>query len=274
MSLQNTLLRLPRGGPEQRAIAAGEIDAVIDYASSNVVLLPAARRALHGRSSHASIANGLLAALPRKDHLALLAGLEPVTLTCGTVLYQPGEPIEHVFFPIDCLVSLLTAVDLEGRHATEVGMVGREGMVGVPLALGIDVSPVRALVQGTGTALRMDAARFRQEFERCLPLQHELFRYTHAKLAMARQTVACNRFHALETRLARRLLMTGDRVRSDEFTLTQAFLGDMLGVLRAAVNRAAGALRERGLISYRRGKVRILDRAGLEAASCRCDARV
>jgi PAS domain S-box-containing protein len=218
------------------------------------------------------IANNLLAALPRKDYLALLDGLEPVTLTYGTVLYEPDEPITHVFFPVDCLVSLLTTV--EGRQAMEVGLVGREGMVGISLALGMDVSSVRALVQGSGTAMRMKAARFHKGFEHCLPLQRELYRYTYAKLAMARQTVACNRFHAIEARLARWLLMTADRVLSDEFVLTQAFLGDMLGVLRAAVNRAAGPLQQRNLIRYRRGKITILDRKGLEAVSCRCYTRI
>jgi len=280
MSLQNVLSRLPKGGPEQRAIEAGEIDAIIDRASSNVILLPAARRALRGLSSDARrglssdapIANGVLAALPRKDYLALLDGLEPVALTYGTVLYEPGELIAHVFFPVDCLVSLLTAV--EGHPATEVGMVGREGIVGITLALGMDVSSIRALVQGTGTAMRMNAARFRREFERSLPLQRGLYRYANAKLALARQTVACNQFHAVEPRLARWLLMTSDRLASDEFILTQRLLADILGVLRAAVSRAAGSLQQRRLIRYRRGKIRILDRQGLEAASCRCYTRI
>jgi CRP-like cAMP-binding protein len=143
-------------------------------------------------------------------------------------------------------------------------------MVGVSLALGMDISSVRALVQRTGTAMRMEAARFRKELRKSLALQHELHRYAHAMLAQARQTAACNRFHPVEARFACSLLMTRDRVRSDQFLLTQEFLADMLGVRRVAVNRAASALQQRKLISYSRGKMRILDRKGLKAASCGC----
>jgi CRP-like cAMP-binding protein len=214
------------------------------------------------------IANSLLAALPRKDCQGLLAGLEPVALNYGEVLFEPGEPIRHVYFPNDSLVSLLTTV--EGHEALEVGLVGREGMVGISLALGMDVSSVRALVQGSGTAMRMESARFHKEFPQCPALQRELYRFAHAMLVQARQTAACNRFHVVEARLARWLLMTRDRVRSDQFLLTQAFLADMLGVRRVAVTKAAGALQQRRLISYCRGKIRILDRKGLEAASCKC----
>jgi CRP-like cAMP-binding protein len=163
---------------------------------------------------------------------------------------------------------LLTTV--EGHHALEVGLVGREGMVGVSLALGMDVASVRALVQGTGTAMRMSAERFRKEFRKSLPLQGELHRYAHAKLSEARQTAACNRFHAVEARVARWLLMTRDRLGSDEFLLTQEFLADLLGVRRVGVSMAAGALQRRNLISYARGKIAILDRKGLQAASCGC----
>jgi len=215
-----------------------------------------------------SIANSLLAALPRKDYQRLLAGLEPVTLTFGEVLYEPGEPIRHVYFPNDSLVSLLTTV--EDHEALEVGLVGREGMVGISLALGIDVASVRALVQGTGTALRMKTARFHKEFRQSGPLQRELYRYTHAKLAQARQTAACNRFHVVEARLARWLLMTRDRLQSNDFRLTQELLSHMLGVQREGVTRAAGQLQKRKLIEYSRGNIRIVDRRGLEAASCSC----
>jgi CRP-like cAMP-binding protein len=214
------------------------------------------------------VANNLLAALPRKNYRRLLAGLEPITLTFGEVLYEPGQPIRHIYFPNDSLVSLLTLVD--GHLALEVGLVGREGMVGIPLVLGIGVSSVRALVQGSGTAMRMTSGSFRREFRQSPPLQRELHRYTHELMAQVTQTAACNRFHVVEARLARWLLMTRDRVRLDQFRLTQEFLAHMLGVRRVGVTKAAGALQQRDLISYSRGNISILDRKGLEAASCRC----
>jgi PAS domain S-box-containing protein len=216
----------------------------------------------------AAIANKLLAALPRKDYQKLVGGFEEVTLTYGEILYEPGDPIRHVYFPNDALVSLLTTV--EGHQALEVGLAGREGMVGISAALGVEVASVRALVQATGTALKMNAVRFRKEFRKSLPLQSELHRFINAKLAQARQTAACNRFHVVEARLARWLLMTRDRLRSDQFLLTQDFLADMLGVRRVGVSLAAGALQKRKLIGYSRGKIKILDRKGLEAASCSC----
>jgi CRP-like cAMP-binding protein len=240
--------------------------------SLNNISEPRREERSHGPRRRAAkggpIANSLLAALPRKEYQRLCAGLEAVTLTYGEVLFEPGEPIRHVYFPNDSLVSLLTTV--EGHQALEVGLVGREGMVGITLALGADLASVRALVQGTGTAMRMNAERFRKELRRSLPLQREVQRFTHEKLAQARQTAACNRFHVVEARLARWLLMTRDRLGSDQFFLTQALLADMLGVRRVGVSAAARALQQRKLIRYNRGTIRILDRKGLEAASCRC----
>lgn len=214
------------------------------------------------------VANSLLAALPRAEYQRLLAGLEPVELAFGEVLYQPGEPIRHTYFPNDCLVSLLAVV--EGRTVLEVGLVGSEGMVGIPLALGIGVSPIRALVQRTGTAMRMESARFGREFSRNPSLRRDLFHYTHELMAQATQTAVCSRFHLLEARLARSLLMTRDRMQSNDFRLTHEFLAHMLGVRRVGVTKAAGTLQQRKLISYSRGGIRILDGKGLEAASCRC----
>ena len=214
------------------------------------------------------ISNSVLAALPRPAYEALRGGLEPVQFHFGQVLYEPGQLIGQVYFPVDCLVSLLTLVD---KHsALEVGMVGREGMVGMALTLGSSVSPVRALVQGAGTALRMSAARFRREFANRPPLRRALYRYLNGLMAQITQTAVCNRFHMVEARLARWLLMTSDRVRSDEFLLTQDFLSHMLGVRRVGVTKAASALQQRNLIEYSRGKINILDHPGLEQASCAC----
>jgi len=223
-------------------------------------------------SKKASVPNSVLAALPRPAYEALRSGLEEVQLIFAEILYEPGKIIEHVYFPGNSLVSLLTLVDQ--HSALEVGMVGREGMVGMSLTLGSRVSPVRALVQGSGSAMRMKADRFRREFKRGAALQRGLYTYLNALMAQITQTAACNRFHRIEGRLARWLLMTSDRVRSDKFELTQDFLSHMLGVRRVGVTEAASALQKQKLIAYRRGHITILDHAGLEAASCPCYALV
>lgn len=214
------------------------------------------------------VVNSLLAALPRKEYQRLLAGLEPVTLTFGEILYEPGEPIRHVYFPNDSLVSLLVLVD--GPLALKIGLVGHEGMLGIPLALGFNVSDNRALVQETGTAMRMKSARFCKEFPHSPLLQRELYRYIHVLIAEAGQIAACSCFHVLEARLARLLLTTRDRERSDQFHLTHEYLAHMLGVRRVGVTEAASALQKHKLIDYSRANIRILDRKGLEAVSCQC----
>ncbi len=214
------------------------------------------------------LTNLILASLPRKTSQRLLAQLETVSLKFGQVLYEPGKAIRHVYFPIDCLVSLLTAVDK--RRTLEVGMVGNEGMAGMPFILGVGVSGVRALVQGQGGALRMAAAPFRVEFARNRPLQEALYRYNYALTAQISQTAACNRFHDAEHRLARWLLMTRDRVGRDDFSLTHAFLAHMLGLRRVGVTEAASALKQRKIINYQRGKIQILDVKRLKASSCSC----
>lgn len=213
-------------------------------------------------------ANRVLASIPPTKFKRMRNHLEPVSLKFGGVLYEPGKPIQHVYFPVDCLISLLTAVDK--RRTLEVGMVGNEGMAGMPFILGMGVSGVRAIVQGEGTALRMASAPFRIEFDRNRPLQEALFRYTYALMAQISQTAACNRFHEAEVRLARWLLMTRDRVQSDEFRLTHEFLAHMLGLRREGVTEAASELKRRKLISYTRGKIQILDLRGLKDASCSC----
>lgn len=214
------------------------------------------------------VTNSMLATLPKLHCQRLLSGLELATLDFGDVLHESGDPIQHVYFPNNCVVSLLTLV--EGERALEVGLVGREGMVGVSLALGSDVSPVRALVQGAGTAMRMKAARFRTELRRNLPLQSAVHRYANALMVQVSQTAACNRFHMAEARLARWLLMMRDRGRSSHIHLTHEFLSAMLGVRREGVTVAAGKLQAAGLIQYSRGNIKILDHQGLESASCAC----
>ncbi len=213
-------------------------------------------------------ANRVLASIPAKEYKQLQAHLEPVKLELGKVLYLPGKPIKYVYFPINCLISLLTTVDK--RRSLEVGMVGNEGMAGMPFILGMGVSGVRAIVQGAGSALRMSTPVFRVEFDRNAALQEALYRYTYALMAQISQTAACNRFHDSEARLCRWLLMTRDRVGSDQFALTHEFLGHMLGLRREGVTAAATALKQRKLINYSRGKLQILDVRGLKTASCSC----
>lgn len=217
-----------------------------------------------------AIPNVLLASLPRKTYLTLLPDLSPVSLAFGDVLYEPDRPMADVYFPGGSMVSLLTIV--EGHLALEVGMVGREGMVGAPLALGITDSPVRALVQGAGPALRMSRGRFLAAFKASPHLQRALFAYIHVLMRQIAHTAACNRFHVVEGRLARWLLMTRDRVGSGQFRMTHAFLSTMLGVRRVGVTEAASSLQRKHLIEYTRGEITILDHRGLEAACCSCYA--
>ena len=212
--------------------------------------------------------NRLLAALPRQDYQRLAKHLEPVSLAFGEVLYEPGGRIDHVYFPRRGVVSLLTVVG--AGKAAEVGVVGNEGVVGGSAALGIDVSHLRAVVQGGGTAVRIASLRLRRELRVHGLWYRELFRFTHALMGQVAQTAACNRFHRVEARLARWLLSTRDRVHSNRFYLTHQFLSLMLGVRRVGVTAAAAGLQERGLIAYRRGNIELLDSRGLEAAACEC----
>ena len=215
-----------------------------------------------------ALSNKILASIPDGDRQRLSRRLEPVSLRFGQVLYEPGRAIRYVYFPVNCLVSLLTSVDR--RRTLEVGMVGNEGMAGMPFILGVGISGVRALVQGAGQALRMASTPFRAEFERTAALQQALYRYAYALMAQISQTAACNRFHDAGERLARWLLMTRDRVGADDFALTQAFLAHMLGLRRVGVTEAASELKRRNLIAYTRGQLSILDVPGLKRASCSC----
>jgi CRP-like cAMP-binding protein len=212
--------------------------------------------------------NHLLAALPDKNLNRLLANCETVNLVFADVVCLPGDRIHHVYFPTDSFISLVAPVD--GYAGLEVGIVGTEGMFGVSLMLGVDVSPLHALVQGAGPALRMNASYFLRELANNLPLRRGLNRYIYVLISQLAQTAACTRFHVVEARLARWLSMTRDRSRSDEFYLTQEFLSHMLGVRRVGVTKAASSLQRRNLISYSRGVISVLDRNGLQAAACGC----
>lgn len=212
--------------------------------------------------------NRLLAALPAKDRKAVIARCDDVQLNFGQVLDEPGGRIGHVYFPTDSYVSLVTRA--AGEASLEVGLVGDEGMHGVSLALGIDVSPLHALVQGAGPALRLSAAAFRRECAARPTLQRAINRYLYVLMSQLAQTAACTRFHVIESRLARWLLMTQDRAHKDTFKVTHEFLAWMLGVRRVGVTAAASALQRRNLIAYTRGVVTVLNRSGLEAASCPC----
>ena len=214
------------------------------------------------------LANRVLASVPARSRDRLRAQLEPVTLRFRQVIYEPGRTIRHVYFPVDCLISLLTAVDK--RRSLEVGMVGNEGMAGMPFILGVGKSGVRAIVQGGGRALRMSSAPFLVEFNRNPPLQQALYRYTFALMTQISQTAACNRFHEADARLARWLLMTRDRVGGPEFFLTHEFLAHMLGLRREGVTQAASELKHRGVIDYSRGRLRILNERKLESSACTC----
>ena len=214
------------------------------------------------------VVNHLIDALPRKERNKMLMLCKPVDIEFGTILYEPEQPIKYAYFPLTAFISLVVTV---GDHPPlEMGLIGNEGMLGVTLALGINISPLRAVVQGSGTAMRMSASHIRRNMRDSPSLLHTFNRYLYVLMAQLAQTIACTRFHEVDARLARWLLLTHDRAHADNFHLTHQFLADMLGVQRSAVTIAAGALQKRKLIRYVRGDIKILNRRGLEDASCKC----
>lgn len=216
------------------------------------------------------VGNRLLAALPGDEYLHLLPSLEGFEPPHQYVFYEPNQIITHVYFPVSGVASLL----MLGQHgeAVEVGTVGNEGMVGIPIFLGQDATPSRALMQVPGTVLRMPVAVFRQEVMEASGSRLEVLLqyYTHALMIQMAQSVACNRLHAIEQRAARWLLTTRDRVGGTTYPLTQEFLSQMLGVRRASVSEVASTLQEEGLLTYTRGVITILDSDGMEARACVC----
>jgi CRP-like cAMP-binding protein len=212
--------------------------------------------------------NRLLEALPDRQSQRVLRECKAVELKFGEILYQPNARISDVYFPVDSFISLMIPVDSTGN--LEVASVGNEGMLGSPLVLGVNVSPLRALVQGEGLAWRMSAVAFSRELGRSAALRDGMHRYLQVRMCQLAQAAACTRFHLVEQRLARSLLMTQDRAHSSEFHATHEDLAYMLGVRRVGVTKAANALQTRRLIHYHRGEISILDRLGMEAAACDC----
>jgi len=222
----------------------------------------------NGQNSNHS-GNRLLQALPVAEKDRLRSKLTPMSLSMKTVLFEPGQEISAVHFPVDGVISLVTS--LEDGAIVEVATVGNEGIVGVPLVHGGSLA-VRAISQVPGDTLRMDASAFMAEFERPGPFRDLVENYLQALFGQISQAAACNRLHSNEERLSRWLLMSHDRVGTDTFPITHEFLGQMLGSRRATVTLSAGILQAAGLIRYHRGRVTILDREGLEAVSCECYA--
>lgn len=214
------------------------------------------------------VGNWLLDALPKEDYKRLLTDLQPVSFELGEIVYESGAQMDYVFFPTSSHVSLLYTM-INGVTA-EMGLVGNEGVVGIALFMGGTTTPNRAVVQGGGAALRLKANALHKEFALGGDFQHLLLRYTQGLITQISQTAVCNRLHSVEQRLCRWLLMTHDRVHSDQLEMTQEFISNMLGVRREGVTHAARNLQDKKLISYVRGHIKILDRAKLEAEVCEC----
>ncbi len=216
--------------------------------------------------------NHVLAALPAADYERLVPYLEPVPMQLGSALYESGSAQGYVYFPINSIVSLLYV--MEDGSSAEIAVVGREGVVGIALFMGGETTPSRAVVQSAGYAYRLRARVLKAEFGQGGELQHRLLRYTQALITQMAQTAVCNRHHPVEKQLCRWLLLSLDRLPSNELTMTQELIANMLGVRREGVTEAAGKLQAEGLIHYSRGRITVLDRPKLEARVCECYAVV
>jgi CRP-like cAMP-binding protein len=212
--------------------------------------------------------NHLLDALPAGDYDRLAPHLELQALKLGDVLYEPGRAMRYVYFPTTAIVSMLYV--MEDGSSAEIAIVGNEGILGISLFMGGDTTPSRAVVQSAGHGFRMRAQVLKSEFERYGTLMHLLLRYTQALITQMAQTAVCNRHHSVDQQLCRWLLLSLDRLASNELTMTQELIANMLGVRREGVTEAAGKLQDAGLVEYRRGKITVLDRARLQARSCEC----
>lgn len=212
--------------------------------------------------------NLLLASLPQKEYVSILSLGKLVEVNSGEILGEPGKKVTNVYFPINSYISLLKIIDSKSNF--EIGIVGPEGMLGINLALGVRISLLCAVVEASGTVLRMSSKLFLEIYEKSAALQLKLRKYAYVRMSQLSQTTGCNRFHVLDARLCRWILMVQDCTKSSEFNITHECLANKLGVRRAGITKAAGVLQKKKLISYSKGRLRILDRRGLEATTCEC----
>jgi len=226
------------------------------------------RRQIPVAGRHSPHQNHLLAALPASDYERLASHLELVPMRLGDVLYESGVQLRYVYFPTTSILSLLYV--MEDGASAEIAIVGNEGILGISLFMGGETTPSRAVVQSAGHAFRLKAALLKNEFGRFGPTMHLLLRYTQALITQMSQTAVCNRHHSVDQQLCRWLLLSLDRLQTNELSMTQELIANMLGVRREGVTEAAGKLQNAGLISYQRGQITVLDRPGLEARSCEC----
>jgi len=217
---------------------------------------------------HSPHQNHLLSALPATDYERLASHLELVPMGLGDVLYESGAPLQYVYFPTTSIVSLLYV--MEDGASAEIAVVGNEGILGISLFMGGDTTPSRAVVQSAGHGFRLKAALLKDEFGRFGPTMQLLLRYTQALITQMAQTAVCNRHHSVDKQLCRWLLLSLDRLSTNELSMTQELIANMLGVRREGVSDAAGRLQDAGLIRYHRGRITVLDRPGLEARACEC----